>query len=101
MREYGRWIKVAWDSQINRRYNTSIRISAKSRQGILADVVTVINNMKLAVSELNVRDMPDGKTLFFMSIEVSDVEQLDLLTSRLKKNSDVYDVTRIMAGGEE
>jgi (p)ppGpp synthase/HD superfamily hydrolase len=57
--------------------------------------------MKLAVSELNVRDMPDGKTLFFMSIEVSDVEQLDLLTSRLKKNSDVYDVTRIMAGGEE
>ncbi len=99
--EYGRWIKVAWDSQINRRYNTSIRISAKSRQGILADVVTVINNMKLAVSELNVRDMPDGKTLFFMSIEVSDVEQLDLLTSRLKKNSDVYDVTRIMAGGEE
>ena len=98
--EYGRWIKVEWDSQINRKYSTAIRISAKTRMGILADVVTVFNNMKIPVSELNVRDMPDGKTLFFMTVEVSDLEQLDLLVSRLKKNSDIYDVTRILPGGE-
>ncbi|MBQ7625204.1 MAG: bifunctional (p)ppGpp synthetase/guanosine-3',5'-bis(diphosphate) 3'-pyrophosphohydrolase, partial [Clostridia bacterium] len=54
--EYGRWIKVEWDDTQNKKYVTAIRIAAKTRMGILADVVTVFNNMKIGVTELNVRD---------------------------------------------
>ena len=99
--EYGRWIKVAWDDIRDRKYVTSIRITAKTRLGILADVVTVFNNMKIGVTELNVRDMPDGKTVFFTSLEVFDTSQLQELITRLKRNHDIYDVSRAMSGKED
>ena len=98
--EYGRWIKAEWDYTASRKYVASLRIAARTRMGVLADVVTVFNNMKIGVTELNVRDMPDGRTLFFISAEVTGREQLDLLMSRLAKSADVYDVTRMIAGRE-
>ncbi|MBQ7625263.1 MAG: hypothetical protein IJS65_08305 [Clostridia bacterium] len=53
------------------------------------------------MTELNVRDMPDGRTLFFISFEISDVEQLSELVTRLKRNQDIYDVSRTISGQED
>jgi len=100
--EYGRWIKAEWDDNADRRnYSVALRITAKTRTGVLADIVTVISNMKIGVTELNARDTADGQTNIFLTALVSGREQLSLLMQRIRKSTGVYDITRCIEGKEE
>jgi len=99
--EYGRWIKTEWDTQRpDKKYSVALRISAKTRTNVLADVVNVFSNMKIGVSELNVKDTSDGETLFFLTALVNGREQLALLMQRIRKSSGVYDIHRCIDGKE-
>ena len=100
--EYGRWIKTEWDDDASRKnYSTAMRITAKTRTGVLADIVTVISNMKIGVTELNARDTADGQTHIFLTALVNGRDQLSLLMQRIRKSAGVYDVTRCIEGKEE
>ena len=100
--EYGRWIKTEWDDNAGRKnYSVGIRITAKTRTGVLADVVNVISNMKIGVTELNARDTADGQTHIFLTALVNGRDQLSLLMQRIRKSAGVYDVTRCIEGKEE
>ena len=100
--EYGRWIKAEWDDNADRKnYSVALRITAKTRTGVLADIVTVISNMKIGVTELNARDTADGQTNIFLTALVSGREQLSLLMQRIRKSTGVYDITRCIEGKEE
>ncbi|MBO7275935.1 MAG: bifunctional (p)ppGpp synthetase/guanosine-3',5'-bis(diphosphate) 3'-pyrophosphohydrolase, partial [Clostridia bacterium] len=100
--EYGRWIKTEWDDDAGRKnYSIAMRITAKTRTGVLADIVTVISNMKIGVTELNARDTADGQTHIFLTALVNGRDQLSLLMQRIRKSAGVYDVTRCIEGKEE
>ncbi|MBO5973760.1 MAG: bifunctional (p)ppGpp synthetase/guanosine-3',5'-bis(diphosphate) 3'-pyrophosphohydrolase [Clostridia bacterium] len=100
--EYGRWIKTEWDADAGRKnYSIAMRITAKTRTGVLADIVTVISNMKIGVTELNARDTADGQTHIFLTALVNGRDQLSLLMQRIRKSAGVYDVTRCIEGKEE
>ena len=94
--EYGRWIRVAWDPYTKFKFSTAIRILAKPRVGILADILQVFSNMKINVTEMNVRDS-DGKGHYFCTVEVSDRDQLETILNRVRKVSGVIEATRNMA----
>ena len=100
--EYGRWLKTEWDVNTNgRKFTVALRIVAKSRTGVLAEVANIFSNMKIGITELNVKDNPGGDALFFLSALVSGKEQLNLLMQRIKRSSDVHDVYRYIEGKEE
>ncbi len=94
-----RWIKTVWNYGERNRFESSLKISAKSRVGALGDVVSVFANMKINVLELNARDNPDGLSNFYVTLEVRDLAQLDALMNRLMNNPSVAAVERRITGG--
>jgi len=98
-KEDGRWIRTEWAEGEKHTYSTGLRIITKSRVGVLADVVTVFSNMKINVSELNVKDTEDGMSVFYLTVDVTGRGQLELLISRLKRSPGVSDVGRSIVGG--
>lgn len=98
--ERGRWIQTEWDYTEKHQYVTNIKIVAKARAGVMADVVTVFSNMKLNITEMNARDNSEGNTVFFLGVTVSGMEQLELVMNRLRRCQGVSMVERQMAGGE-
>ena len=98
--EQGRWIRTEWDYSEKHQYATAVRVVAKARPGVMADVVTVFSNMKLNVTEMNARDNDEGNTVFFLTVTVSGLEQLELVMNRLRRCQGVSLVERQMTGGD-
>ena len=93
----GRWINVGWGSVISELYNTSLSILARDRSGLIMDVVTVLNSIKLDVTSLTARSIEDGKAIANITISVKNRGQLLNAMNRLSAISGVIEVKR--AGG--
>lgn len=98
--ETGRWIRTEWDMSERHQYQTALRISAKNRVGILADVLLVFSNAKINISEMTSRDTEDGHSMVYLTIAVSGREQLDMLMNRVRRCAGVIDVFRNISGSE-
>ena len=55
--------------------------------------------MKINVSEMNAKEMDDGQCDLFLTITVSDAEQMELVLSRILRANGVIQARRIVAGG--
>ena len=80
-------------------YNAGIRVTAKSRVGAFGDVLSVLTNMKINVSEMNAREAEDGHSDLFLTISVSSAGQMELVLSRILRVDGVIQARRIVAGG--
>jgi len=96
--EAGRWIRTDWDYSERRNFNTGLRVTA-NRNVMLLDIATVFSNMKINITEMTAREMPDGHSLFFITAAVQGLGQLELLMNRLGKCGGVLMVERIMDKG--
>ena len=97
--EDGRWLRTEWAENERHQYHTGIKISGKTRVGLLNDVLSQLTNMKINVSEMSARDAEDGHADLYLTITVFDLEQLDLILNRLARIAGVSEVKRIVAGG--
>lgn len=97
--EDGRWIRTEWALNERHHYNAGIRVTAKSRVGAFGDVLSVLTNMKINVSEMNAREAEDGHSDLFLTISVSSAEQMELVLSRILRVDGVIQARRIVAGG--
>lgn len=95
----GRWIRTEWAMNERHQYSAGIRVTTRSRVGAITDVLTVLTNMKINVSEMNAKEMDDGQCDLFLTITVSDAEQMELVLSRiLRANGVIQARRRIVAG---
>ncbi len=94
----GRWIRTEWAMNERHQYSAGIRVTTKSRVGAITDVLTVLTNMKINVSEMNAKEMDDGQCDLFLTITVSDAEQMELVLSRILRANGVIQARRIVAG---
>ena len=94
----GRWIRTEWAMNERHQYRAGIRVTTKSRVGAITDVLTVLTNMKINVSEMNAKEMDDGQCDLFLTITVSDAEQMELVLSRILRANGVIQARRIVAG---
>ncbi|MBR5283538.1 MAG: bifunctional (p)ppGpp synthetase/guanosine-3',5'-bis(diphosphate) 3'-pyrophosphohydrolase, partial [Clostridia bacterium] len=90
----GRWIKTYWDHGKNQTFYAPLTVDIRTRVGAIADIVTVLTNMKLNIGEFNGKDLDDGHSIYTLQAGVNSVDQLELLISRLRKLKGVSDVIR-------
>ncbi|MCL2842836.1 MAG: bifunctional (p)ppGpp synthetase/guanosine-3',5'-bis(diphosphate) 3'-pyrophosphohydrolase [Oscillospiraceae bacterium] len=91
--ELGRWIDVAWADTGKETYQTNLTITAKDREGLVLDIATALTTMKVRVRSLNAREI-NGKAVAFISLEVSDIKELQNAINKLSGISGVIDVNR-------
>ena len=92
--EFGKWIKVEWQNGLSHKYSSDLRIETKTRIGVYVDVLNIFANMKINISQMNVRDEIDGHSIFYLTVDVTGIDQLELAMSRVRKAKGVVDVYR-------
>ena len=90
----GRWVKVTWADQTSEPFVTSLEIYAVDREALILDIATVMTGMRLKVTELNARLLPEKQSLVSLSFEVKDLSQLSSVLKKLQMISGVTDVRR-------
>ena len=90
-----RVVDVAWNVKEKVTYPVHMRVVARDKKGILADISAVISSMDINISHAEINTMPDLEATCDFNIEVRDLKQFNELTAALKKLKGVLTVDRM------
>lgn len=90
-----RVVEVSWGSAQGTAYFAEIQVQADDRDGLLADIMSVITELKLQLSAVNANLAKKGSALVTVKIKITSVESLKDLMKRLKRLKGVVDVYRV------
>jgi GTP pyrophosphokinase len=89
-----RWIHAHWDVRGTGSFDSTVRISAFNRAGVLADVTVMIVNMRVPIHAVNARETKNGNCTIDVTIRVESVEHLQSVVQKLSKIEGVFSVDR-------
>jgi len=96
--ERARLIEAEWQFiekvASNMLYKAELQIDAEDRRGMLVDVSRVLTDEGVPIRNLNARTTSNHLSIFNITIEIRNAEQLNLLTTKLLNVKGVYDVRR-------
>ena len=90
-----RVIEVNWGSSQGTAYFAEIQVQADDREGLLADIMSVITELKLQLSAVNANLGKQGYALINVKLKITSVDGLKDLMKRLKRLKGVSDVYRV------
>jgi GTP pyrophosphokinase len=91
-----RWIAAHWDTGKREHFISTVRIFSVDRDGLLADIMSVAYNMRLAVHAMNAHQTGGGNCVIAITINTESVEHLRSIISQIEKISGVYGVERVV-----
>lgn len=89
-----RVVDANWTGEHNTDFLADIQIEANDRPGLLAEITIIISNSKTQVRSINARTSKNHTAIINLTIQVSDVEQLEKVMREFRKISGVIDVYR-------
>ncbi len=89
-----RTIGVTWAQTVSEQFQTALQISCKNRLGLLADIVLILSDMRIDVTNLSARELDDGGALVQAVIQLKSAEQLGQIMLKLRKVPGVLNVSR-------
>ncbi len=92
--DLSRWICVSWADEIKDKFQTSLQISAKDRDGLFMDIVTVLNNLKIPVHHIDASRLGDGYAIVNVVMNINGKEQLEFVMNKLHAVRGLIDVKR-------
>lgn len=95
-RSQARLIQVEWGEKISRQYMADIKIQAYDRPLLLRDISAVLGAERVNVADIKMdRNTLDNTVEFYVVVEISSIEILSKILSRLQQVSNVTEVRRI------
>lgn len=92
--EQMRFIKVYWADQVESSFQAQLCITATDRDSLLVDITTITADLKIPVKGLNARTTKNNLAIVDISIEVKNIENLDIAIKKLKNVNGVISVVR-------
>ncbi len=93
--EPDRWINAYWDIKQSESFVSTLQVYSIDRDGLLIDVMTAIQNMRVAVHSVNARPIKSGNCIITLTLSAESVEHLRSIISKLEKVKGVFNVERI------
>ena len=94
-----RMIEVAWDGASSESFHVGIDIQAYDRAGILMEVMAVLSELKITITNINAKVQEDTKTVSInVVVDIRDISQLDFVMTKLRRIREVYTVQRSKGG---
>ncbi len=91
----GRLIEVNWDSpNENRKYYADIQVVSEERKGLFKDISKVCDDYELEVVGLNLTPGEPGTTNTLLTVEITDMHQIQRLLTGLRQVEGVIKVFR-------
>ena len=101
MQERERLIEVSWGDAKEAQYPVRIELVGMDRPGLLQDVVHVLSELKLNISNMQARANREKEAIVTFTLVVKDLPHLDRVLQRLQKIRDLYIVKRISSAGNK
>lgn len=93
-----RLIEAEWSQSSaktgNELYTAEIKIYAKNRTGVLVDVSKAFTEDKIDVTSMTVRTSKQGTATISVGFEIQGVQQLSVVSAKLRKIEGVLDIER-------
>lgn len=93
--EAERWIPAHWDNDRSERFISTLQISAIDRDGLVVDILTAVQGMRVPVHSINARQSRGGNCITVISVSAESVEHLRSIIARIEKLTGVFSVERI------
>ncbi|MBR5473570.1 MAG: bifunctional (p)ppGpp synthetase/guanosine-3',5'-bis(diphosphate) 3'-pyrophosphohydrolase [Clostridia bacterium] len=94
--EPDRWVHAHWDNVRSESFTSTLQISAIDREGLVGDVMNTAYNMRIAVHQINARQLKSGNSVIHINISAESVEHLRSIIARMEKISGVFSVERVV-----
>lgn len=75
-------------------YKADMIVKAEERHGMLMDVTRVLTDSGIPVTSLNARTINTNQSVFNITVEIKNTEQLDMIIKKLYNVSGVFDIIR-------
>lgn len=89
-----RIIDVKWIGENQAAYHVDVEVYSNDRDGLLADILQVMNNCKVVILGVNARLTKAEIVITDLKIEVQNIEMLNKALKELRKVNNVYEVRR-------
>lgn len=91
-----RFIDVEWDEDRQKKvYETEIQIISSERKGLLLEVTNVLSDINLEVTAVSAKTNKDRFIVVNLTVEITNVSQLDKLINKIRSMRGVVDVYRV------
>ena len=90
-----RAIAVSWVKENITSFTAKIIVKANNRNGILTDVITKLNELKINIESMNTKITTDKENIMGFSLSISDVSELQKIIKEIKKIDSVFEVKRV------
>ncbi|MBE0449646.1 MAG: bifunctional (p)ppGpp synthetase/guanosine-3',5'-bis(diphosphate) 3'-pyrophosphohydrolase [Clostridia bacterium] len=90
-----RYIEVAWADNNASSYKTSVQVVSSDRKGLLSEITILMQDMDMMMTGINAKINKNGIAIVNISIEISDIEELNKLMRKLKALEEVIEVKRV------
>ena len=91
-----RWVNVSWADTNNLTYTSTIKVLVLNAFGMLANVINVIAEEEVNISNIKVSNRKEDFFEFIISLEVNDTTQLHSVMDAIQDCEGVHDMHRYM-----
>ena len=92
--EPDRWITAYWDTNVREDFKCTLSIFCLNRIGLLADVSSLLANMRIMINDISTRNTKDGRATIMVTVSVNGVEHLNSLVQKIDKIEGVLSIER-------
>ncbi len=89
-----RLIEVSWYKGKSASYQAELTVKAHDRTRLLMEITNVIGDARIPLRAINARTTKDNVVMMTLTVEITDTEQLERITNRIRRVSDVFEITR-------
>ena len=90
-----RVVEVNWGEPKGAAYFAEIQVKAEDREGLLADIMSVITDLKLQLSAVNANLAKEGYAYINVKVKITSIDSLQDLMKKIKRLKGVLDVYRM------
>lgn len=80
-----RWVQAHWGTSVDGDFKAALQIYAVNRQGLLADITTMLAQMHVMIHAINAREPQLDDVTVSLTIGVNGVEHLHTVTAKMKQ----------------
>ncbi len=88
-------VEVSWGNSFGTAYFAEIQVKGEDRDGLLADIMSIITDLKLQISAVNANVSKESYAFINIKVKITSKDILNELMKKIKRLRGVLDVYRV------
>jgi GTP pyrophosphokinase len=89
-----RRVEVEWERDTEARYDVTISVDVEDRQGILADITSIIASSNTDIRNIEAKTFEDRKGAIDVTLSINNLKHLERITRSIRSVHGVLDIAR-------